>query len=370
MVAFDGRPIGKANHFMTTPRANLLRTLRREGFDWAPLDPGNFCASQVEAFKTRFGHTDIAGWFGAPYRVAGIPQKAAWTDKRALYPREELPADADIDAWGVAHSHQPNCHHMTRMHHPLRGEDVTLDEIRRYPLPPLAAGAEDAVRQFVAAQQAKGLATLAGMACTVWEIAWYLRSMEDLMTDMMTGDERATVHLDRVTANAVERIRLAARAGIDIIQLGDDIGMQQTIMMSLDLWRTWLKPRLAQVIRAGREIKPDLLIFYHSCGYVLPFLDDLIEIGVDILNPVQPECMSFEEVHRAVGGRMSFWGTVGTQSTLPFGTPADVKDVIWANLRRCGTSGGLVVAPTHMVEPEVPWENLVAMKEACETFRL
>lgn len=189
------------------------------------------------------------------------------------------------------------------------------------------------------------------------------------MTDMMTDDERATVHLDRLTADAVARIRLAARAGADLVQLGDDIGMQHTIMMSQDLWRRWIKPRLAAVIRAGREVKPDLLIFYHSCGYVLPFLDELIEVGIDILNPVQPECMPFEEVYKRVGGRISFWGTLGTQSTLPFGKPEDVKKVIWDNLRLCGPQGGLVVAPTHMVEPEVPWENLLAMKQACETYR-
>ena len=354
---------------MTTPRDNLLRTLRRQGFDQVPLDCGTFCDSQVKAFETRFGHTDIAGFFNAPFRSTGIPQDKTWSDVKALYPRETLPPDADVGVYGIAHSHQPNCYHMTRMHHPLRGEDVTLDEIRRYPLPRLAAGAEDHVRRFVAEQHARGLAAMVGMACTVWEISWYLRSMEDLMMDMMSDDERATVHLDRLTADAVERIRLAARAGIDIVQLGDDIGMQHTIMMSEDLWRRWLKPRLAAVIRAGREVKPDLLIFYHSCGYVLPFLDDLIEVGIDILNPVQPECMPFEAVLQRVGGRMSFWGTLGTQSTLPFGKPDDVRRVIWDNLRRCGPRGGLVIAPTHVVEPEVPWENLLAMKQACEDYR-
>lgn len=354
---------------MTTPRENLLRCLRRQGFDQVPLDCGAFCASQAEAFKARFGHTDIAGYFNVPFRGVGIPMEQTWTDAKALYPREELPADTHVDPFGVGHSRQPNCHHMTRMHHPLRGEDVTLDEIRNYLLPRLAADAEARLRDTVAEHHAEGLATMAGMACTVWEISWYLRSMEDLMADMMTDDERATVHLDRLTANAVERIRVAARAGCDIVQLGDDIGMQQTIMMSVELWRTWLKPRLAAVIRAGREIKPDLLIFYHSCGYVLPFLDDLIEVGVDILNPVQPECMPFEDVLKKVGGRISFWGTLGTQSTLPFGKPEEVKQVIWNNLRQCGPQGGLVIAPTHMVEPEVPWANLLAMKEACATYR-
>ena len=354
---------------MTTPRENLLRALRRQGYDQVPLDCGNFCTSQKEAFKARFGHDDIYGYFNVPFRNVGISMEKTWTDVKALYPREDVPADADIDAFGVGHSHHANCHHMTRLHHPLRGEDVTLEEIRNYPLPRIADGAEEKVCRSVAEIQSMGLATRMGMSMTLWEISWYIRSMEYLMTDMMTEDERATVHLDRLTACAVERISLAARAGCDIIQLGDDIGMQSTTMMSVELWRTWLKPRLAQIIRAGRAIKPDLLIFYHSCGYVLPFLDDLIEVGVDILNPVQPECMAFDDVLKIVEGRMSFWGTVGTQTTLPFGTPEDVKKVVWENLRRCGPQGGLVIAPTHMVEPEVPWENLLAMKEACETFR-
>lgn len=354
---------------MLTPRENLLRTLRRQGMETVPLDCCWFCDSQMDAFRKRFGHDDIAGFFNVPVRGVWIPQERMWTDAKALYPRETLPDDAHVDDWGVGHSHQPNCYHMTRMHHPLKGEDVTVEEIQKYPFPVLAKDCEEKVQRHAAEIHAKGLATMASIACTVWEFAWYMRSMEDLMADMMTDDERATVHLDRVTQTSVDRIEVAARAGCDIIQLGDDIGMQHTTMMSVELWRKWLKPRLARIIRAGREIKPDLLIFYHSCGYVLPFLDELAEVGVDILNPVQPECMSFEEVVSAVKGRMSFWGTVGTQTTLPFGTPDEVKQVIWKNLRLCGPQGGLVVAPTHMVEPEVPWANLLAMKEACETFR-
>ncbi|MEI7437124.1 MAG: uroporphyrinogen decarboxylase family protein [bacterium] len=355
---------------MTTPRENLLRSLRRQGFEVVPLDCGAFCTSQAEAFKERFGHADTAGYFGSPFRGCSVAREARWSDPLKLYPRETLPANARIDAMGVAHSSQPNCYHMTRMHHPLQGQDVSLDEVQNYPLASIPPGTGEALRQVVDGIHSQGLASMAHQACTIWETAWYLRSMEDLMADMMTDDERATVHLSRVTGLAVESIQTAARAGVDIVQLGDDIGMQSTIMMSLELWRKWLKPHLAMVIQAGKSINPDLLIFYHSCGYVLPFLNDLIEIGVDILNPVQPESMKFDEVYREVGGRISFWGTIGTQSTLPFGTPAEVKQAVWSNLRTCGKQGGIVIAPTHMVEPEVPWENLMAMQEACKTFRL
>jgi uroporphyrinogen decarboxylase len=354
---------------MTTPRENLLRTLRRQGFEWVPVESGGFCPAQVEAFRNRFGHDDIAGWFGNPARYVGVPMMATWREPRALYPRETLPADCDLDAWGIGHSRQPDCWHMTRMHHPLRGEDVTLAELRAYPMPVVPPEAAVSVRRQVADIQRQGFAAMGGLACTVWETAWYLRSMEDLMTDMITEEERAAVHLDRVTNLAAERMRILAGAGADLVQLGDDIGMQSTPMMSLPLWRRWLKPRLAAVVAAGREVKPDLLVFYHSCGFVLPFLEELAEIGIDILNPVQPECMAFTDVHARIGGRMSFWGTIGTQSTLPFGAPQEVKEAVWTNLRRCGAAGGIVIAPTHLVEPEVPWANLVAMKEAAAEFR-
>ena len=354
-----------------TPRENLLRTLRRQGFDWAPVESGGFCPSQHEAFAKRFGHWDVAKFFGNPSRFVWTRLQRTFTDGRALYKNEVLPKDnIHFDDFGVGHSkHSEECFHMTHMHHPLEG-DPSLDDIVNHPFPVVAPGAEEEMAKSNAEFQAQGFATMAGLACTVWESAWYMRSMEDLMADMMADDERATVLFDRVTDFACSRARAAALAGADLIQLGDDIGMQHTIMMSLDLWRKWLKPRLAKVIRAAREVKPDMLMFYHSCGYVVPYIPELIEIGVDILNPVQPECMSLAEIQREHAGRLSYWGTVGTQQVLPFGTPEQVRAAVHENLRLCGAAGGIVICPTHVVEPEVPWENLLAMKEAAESFKL
>jgi uroporphyrinogen decarboxylase len=346
-----------------TPRENLLRSLRRQGFETVPVDCNAFCPSQREAFRKRFGHDDVEGYFGVPFRAAGLELRATFGDPRQLYKVETPPPDTAFDAWGVGHSHQPGCHHMTRMHHPLGG-DPSLADVAGYPLPTMPDGAQEALEAKVRGVHARGLAIKGAMACTVWETAWYIRSMEGLMMDMLDDDPRATALLDRVTALSCERIRRFAAAGSDIIELGDDIGMQSTPMMNPDLWRKWLKPRLAAVIRAGREVKPDLLVFYHSCGFVLPFLEDLIEVGVDILNPVQPECMDFADVHARTGGRLSYWGTIGTQRLLPFGTPDEVRAAVRRNLDICGASGGIVIGPTHMVEPEVPWENLEAMRLA------
>jgi uroporphyrinogen decarboxylase len=223
-------------------------------------------------------------------------------------------------------------------------------------------------RNEINALKDKGLASLGFMQMTVWEASWYLRSMEELMFDMMTENEAATLLLDKITDFACSKARAYAHAGIDILSVGDDIGTQTTIMMDIELWEKWLQPRLIKVIQSAKAIKPDILIFYHSCGYILPFIDKLIESGVEILNPIQPECMSFEEVHDNWGARLSFWGTLGTQQLLPYGSAKEVYGQTLANLMKCGRKGGIVIGPTHMVEPEVSWENLTAITEAITEF--
>jgi uroporphyrinogen decarboxylase len=208
------------------------------------------------------------------------------------------------------------------------------------------------------------------MQMTVWEASWYMRSMEELMMDMMMEDEKATVLLDKITEFACSKAKSYAEAGADILSLGDDIGTQETIMMDVRLWEQWLKPRLAKVIDAARAVNPDVLIFYHSCGYIVPFIDQLVEVGVDILNPIQPECMSFDKIHDRHGNHLSFWGTIGTQELLPYGTPRQVKETTLSRLEKCGNQGGIVVGPTHMVEPEVQWDNLMAIIEAVKEFQM
>jgi len=220
----------------------------------------------------------------------------------------------------------------------------------------------------VAQLHQQGLAALGFMPMTIWEIGWYLRSMEDLLVDMMQTDPKASVLLDRLTENACHRAGFYAAAPVDILVLGDDIGTQQAPLMPIPMWRKWLKPRLAQVIQAARAVQPDILIYYHSCGFVEPFIEELIEIGVDILNPVQPECNDFNRIHSLFGDRLSFWGTLGTQGLLPFGSPQDVHREVFSRLEQCGSRGGIVLGPSHMVEPEVPWENLLAVKTAVQDF--
>ena len=145
--------------------------------------------------------------------------------------------------------------------------------------------------------------------------------------------------------------------------------MQESIMMSTDMYRYWLKTRLKKVIQAARDVNPDILISYHSCGFIEPFIPDLIDAGVDILNPIQPECMDFGEIFEKYQGQISFNGTIGTQRLMPFGTPEEIRAEVWKNLDIAGEKGGLFCCPTHVLEPEVPWENIEAYVAACKEYR-
>ena len=123
------------------------------------------------------------------------------------------------------------------------------------------------------------------------------------------------------------------------------------------------------MIQTAKAVNPDILISYHSCGYVEPFIPELIEVGVDILNPIQPECMDFKDIFDKYKRQISFNGTIGTQKLMPFGTPEEVKKEVKRNLDIAGEKGGLFCCPTHLLEPEVPWENIEAYVNACNNYK-
>ena len=356
---------------MKTPRENLLGLLRREGYDWVPCE-FFLCQSQIDSFHAKYGEDkDYFDFFEMPWRR--LPDLVPDDDDRSRFlpfhnPRNKLKVE-ELDEWGIGHRATPTSMHMTQMFCPLRDEDDE-DVFAEYPLPTYSEAGNPGLKAQADALHARGLASIGNMQCTIWETAWYIRGMEPMMMDMMSEEEGADIILDRVTEMSISRAQLYAKAGVDVLYLGDDVGMQQSLMMSEELYCTYLKPRLKKVIDAAKAIKPDIIVVYHSCGYVLPLIKHLIEAGIDVLNPVQPECMDFKDVFDRYKGQVSFHGTIGTQSVMPFGTPEEVKREVKRNLDIAGQHGGLLVAPTHLIEPEVPWENILAYAEACKEYQV
>ncbi len=356
-----------------TPRANTLSLYRRTGYQWMPVS-FSLCPDMQQKMKAAVpAGVSLGEYFDYPegFAQAGVPGPkripCETPDWRSFFP-EELHESTTFSDYGVAHEggHE-GTHHLFRMHHPMAQFD-SLEQMQAYPWPEWDWEDIDPIRAAVDNARSRDLPTIASMACSVWETAWYIRDMTVLMMDMSMEDEKAVYLLDRITEDSARRARALAQAGVDLIAMGDDIGMQSTIMMSLPMYREWLKPRLGRVIAAAKSVKPDILIQYHSCGYVEPYIPDLMEVGVDILNPVQPECMDFAKLHAEYGDRLSFNGTLGTQTTMPFGTAQDVRDTVFRNLDVAGEKGGLGVCPTHLLEPEVPWENVEAYVIACRDY--
>ena len=186
--------------------------------------------------------------------------------------------------------------------------------------------------------------------------------------DMLSDEELAEAVFDMVEKMSTDRALIYARSGVDILYLGDDIGMQNSIMMSEEMYTRWIFPRLKRLIGKVKAIRPDIIVIYHSCGYIEPLIKYLIDAGIDVLNPIQAECMEFKEIYEKYGDQISFHGTIGTQTVMPFGTPEEVKKNVWGNLDIAGEKGGLMVAPTHLLEPEVPWKNILAYVDACREY--
>jgi uroporphyrinogen decarboxylase len=350
-----------------TSRERVLTAMRRQEPDRPPFDLSFGCSTAwLEAFRARTGSEDPCDFFEADARMVWPgPTRLATDFSRYLGP---LPPGTVVDEWGLAHiptaSRDGDHAHLEGYRHPMARLESEHDAAE-YPLPDIdAAYRYEPVREEIASLHRRGLAAVAMLECTVFERAWYLRGMERLLLDFTDGSAFAATLLDRITERRVVQARHYARCGADVIAYGDDVGTQRGMLMSVAMWRAWLKPRLARTIAAAREIRPDVLAFYHSDGDIAPIIPDLIEIGVDILNPVQPECMDPAALKRAYGDRLSFWGTIGTQSTLPFGTPDDVRRQVRARIETVGRGGGLFLAPTHVIEPEVPFENVAAFVEA------
>jgi uroporphyrinogen decarboxylase len=361
-----------------TPRENLLSLYRKQGCNQMPVS-FVLCPALEGEFKRRYPHAESsADEFKFPFRlmmdpafpwiseIPGFVPKREWHKER--YFNTPLHPQARIDIWGVAHEPgSASAKHMTHMRHPLQ-RFQTLEEFQAYPWPEFEKSDWSYLKDEVNALQRRGLAAHVWMECTVWETAWYLRGMEELMADMMSEEESAGFLLDKITDLACFRVRKFAEAGADIIALGDDIGMQNSIMMSKSFYAEWIKPRLRKIIRSAKDTKPDVLIQYHSCGYIVDLIPELIEAGIDILNPVQPESMDVMQVFREFGADISFNGSLGTQTLMPYGTSQDVRDTVKRNLDFFGERGGLFCSPTHMLEPEVPWENIEAYLDACRTY--
>jgi uroporphyrinogen decarboxylase len=225
----------------------------------------------------------------------------------------------------------------------------------------------DSARTLIADRGATH-AIVGGMPCTLFEAAWYLRGYPEFLTDLMVNRDFAHSLLDKLYDFQLVTGEKLASLGVDIIWLGDDFGTQHSLIVSPAVWREFFKPRYARLIEAFRRIRPGVKIAYHSDGNIEQLIPEYMEIGVDILNAVQPKSMDPAHLKRRFGDRLSFWGTIDIQETMPFGTPADVENEVKLRIQTVGPNGGLILGPSHNIQPDVPLGNVLALYGAARKY--
>ncbi len=213
----------------------------------------------------------------------------------------------------------------------------------------------------VAAGRAANLYVEFSIGFSLFERAWTMRGMENLFLDMVEAPEFVDDLLDVICDYNVALVKQAVTYDLDEVHFGDDWGSQRGLLMGPKLWERFLQPRLARMYGAAKEAGKFVSI--HSCGKVQELFPQLIEIGLDMFNPFQPEVMDPYEMKRLYGDRLSFWGGVSTQQLLPYGTPDQVRAEVRRLIAEVGKSGGYVLAPAHGIPGDAKPENIMALIE-------
>lgn len=325
-----------------TPR--LMRTFREKtGTELAPEEYFNFDTRFVLPSPT-IKKTDFSPYFDAP-----------------------LPENISFDEWEIGFV--PTRYEIPDFsHHPLK-KMTSVDEINNYPWPDIGESYRySEVAGQVNEYHRRGLAVTGEMYQTIFETAWLMRNMETFMLDLILCPEIAHAICENITQIRIKQARLFANAGVDIIRLGDDIVSQQGLLMSHETYSTFFKNRIKRIIRAAKEVNPEVIVFMHCCGKVEDVIDDFIEAGVEVLNPIQPECNDLKAIFSKYKDKLSFWGGIGVQSVMPNGTPEQVREKVIETNELFGNEGGFLLAPAHILDPSIPWENIMAFVESAKNL--
>ena len=202
----------------------------------------------------------------------------------------------------------------------------------------------------------------AGIGFSMFERMWSYTGMEDALVYMAAEPEFTHALLDRILAFNLRVVDILNDYPFDAVYFGDDWGQQRGMIMGPKLWREYLKPRLA--VLYARAKKGGKFVIQHSCGDIHEVFPDLIEIGLDCYQTVQPEIYDLAALKREYGGRLAFWGAVSTQKDLPVRTPEELRRIIHETAEVMRPGGGYILAPTHAVPQDVPPENVLAALDA------
>ncbi|MBI2433258.1 MAG: hypothetical protein HYV26_10335 [Candidatus Hydrogenedentes bacterium] len=295
--------------------------------------------------------------------VFGNDVRQAWVNNNHAMEGivHEYDGEGHLDDWGIGWEKQGAYNQI--VHFPLL--NANAEEVLRYRFP------EDRIEDLLGhmlpvAEHAQDSFLGVDVSPCAFEMYWRLRGMEQAILDLVADEDLAYIMLGRCADFSVMLAEKSLqRFPVDWLWTGDDVAGQQTMIMGPELWRALVKPHLQRVVNIGK--RAGLPVAYHCCGALRPIIPDLIDMGIDVLNPVQCSCPGMDplELKREFGRHLTFMGGVDTQYVLPLGTADEVYRATAGLIEgMTADGGGYILAASHTVPPETPDDNIFAMYEA------
>ncbi len=366
------------------PRERVQITLSHEEPDRVPLDLGGPATSLlVDTYENLKRYLEVK----TPTRMHSKTWQTVEVgkailrildiDTRYVFEKGLKGKDEDeespyfVDEWGVTRSKIGYYYEITKF--PLR--EIKLEDLDNYPWPdPLKPERMEGLRKKAEQlRQETDYAVVGHCSGSIFELSWYLRGYDQFMMDLIADKEFAQALLRKLTD--IQKLRATAflkEVGeyLDVITYGDDLGIHVGPAISPQLYREMVKPyhqELHDLVHSLTKAK----LWYHSCGDVYPLISDLIDVGVDILNPIQVSTKRMGntgKLKKEFGHNMSFWGAIDTQKVMPFGSVEEVRQEVERRIKDLAPGGGYVVAGIHNLCPDVSPENICAMFQAARDY--
>ncbi len=372
-----------------THRERLSRALEHLEPDRVPMDLGGTASTGIvvrayERLKAFLGVSSPTVLLEKPFQLAQVSVDDGlldWlgVDTRGVFPRPArgwqdivYPDGSYEDEWGIVRAMPADGLYYDVVRSPF-ANGIGPSDLDRLNWPNGRDPSRvEGVREEISAYHDKGYAVVVNVRAGFITQSQLMRGFEGWFTDMVLDPSPICDLMDRILEYQVDLAHsMLDEVGdkVDVVAYADDIGTQNGLMVSPDMYRKYLKPRQARLFEAIRARTP-AKIFYHTCGGVYPLIGDLIEIGVDVLNPIQVSAKGMEpgRLKDEFGDRLSFWGGIDTHKTLPYGTPDDVRAEVKQRLTQMAKGGGYVVNSVHNIQADVPPENILTMFEAAVEY--
>jgi len=369
------------------PRERVLVALNHREPDRVPLDLGGTPTSAIslrahENLKAHLGIQSppriLSSIFLTAYpdeevvRRFGVDVKMVAANPPAGFELHPTPGGKIVDEWGVVYQwhEEAQTHFVVESEAPLH-RVTTPEEVEKHPWPdPTDPSRYRGLKETARRYQEEGYAVVVSAPLMVMTQTEGMRGLERFMTDTVLNLSLLEYLMDKILEIQLEmsrRLLDEIDPYMDVIVIGDDLSHQGGLTYSPDMYRRLFKPRHRKIMRVLKEEFGDAKVLYHCCGGVEPLIPELIDLGIDAINPVQVSAKGMGDTKKLkakYGRHLTFWGGIDTQRILPFGTPDEVRNEVRQRIEDLAPGGGFILGAVHNIRPEIKPENIRALYEA------